>query len=105
MKLLNLRQTLQRPMAEKWTGKLPNTYVPDWSDVWKPARPQKEAGFLWFIYHKAVAVNSWRAQIVPRDQLLPPPNPSCICCPSHLPETVLHRFFSCTKTQVTWAYD
>jgi hypothetical protein len=71
---------------------------PNWNEVWSHSRPQKEVGFLWSVYHKAVAVNHWRAQIGPHI------NSMCVCCPNNVPETVLHRFIFCTRTRLAWEY-
>jgi hypothetical protein len=97
-KLLNPRARLLRSMADKWTGILPASYEPNWNEVWSHSRPQKEAGFLWFVYHKAVAVNHWRAQIGPHI------NSMCVCCPNNVPETILHQFIFCTRTRLAWEY-
>ena len=47
--------------VEKWQGYLPGNYRFYWSQVWDPHRAGKEAAFIWSIWHKAVAVNEWRA--------------------------------------------
>ena len=49
--------------AEKWQGYLLGNYKFYWSQVWDPLRTGKEAAFIWSIWHKAVAVNEWRANI------------------------------------------
>jgi hypothetical protein len=103
-KLLNPRTRLQRPMSEKWSGDVPPTYTPNWRDVWHKSRPQKEAGFLWSVFHKAVAVNYWRAQVIPRNPQIPRPDSRCICCLGGVTETILHRFHHCVKTQAAWTF-
>ena len=52
-------------LADKWQGYFLGNYKFYWSQVWKPLRSGKEAAFMWSIWHKAVAVNEWRARIAP----------------------------------------
>jgi hypothetical protein len=94
-KLLNPR--LQLPMVEKWRRTLPDTYVPNWNEISIKTRPQKEAGFLWSVYHKAVAVNKWRARIFGA-------NADCTNYLGRERETILHRFHHCPKARAAWAY-
>ena len=91
-------------MSEKWTGDVLPTYVPNWRDVWNKSRPQKEAGFLWSVLHKSIAINYWCAQIIPRNPQIPWPDARCICCIGGAIETILHRFHHCTKTQTAWNF-
>jgi hypothetical protein len=91
-RLLNLRLQLQRLMAEKWHGTFPATYVPDWDEIWIKIKPQKEAGFLWSVYHKAVAVNQWRARIFGA-------NADCTNCLGRERESIIHRFHHCPKAR------
>ena len=51
--------------VEKWQGYIPGNYRLYWSHVWDSHRAGKEAAFIWSIWHKAVAVNEWRARIAP----------------------------------------
>jgi hypothetical protein len=44
----------------KWRDVLPNNFQLHWNNVWEKGRGRKEAGFMWQIWHKAVAVNVWR---------------------------------------------
>jgi hypothetical protein len=77
---------------------LPITFFPYWSEVWTRRRPRKEIGFLWSIYHGAVATNVWRACI--NDNIVS----SCNCCTEAPPETLLHRFHHCSKATHAWNY-
>jgi hypothetical protein len=97
-KLLNPRQCLRRPMAEKWTRDLPLTFSPNWSEVWNKEQPQKEAAFVWLVYHKAVAVNQWRKQIF--DEV----DAQCICCPGSHTEFMIHRFHHYMRTRTAWYF-
>ena len=69
--------------AEKWQGYLPGNYCFYWSQVWDPLRTGKEAVFLWSIWHKAVAVNEWRARIAPASI-----SKQCIFCLPNTTESV-----------------
>ena len=69
--------------AEKWQGYLPGNYCFYWSQVWDPLRTGKEAVCLWSIWHKAVAVNEWRARIAPASI-----SKQCIFCLPNTTESV-----------------
>jgi hypothetical protein len=97
-KLLTPRSELARPIPMKWRGLLPATFKPRRYEVWSTNRPQKEAGFLWSLYHCAIAENCWRAQI--SDQI----SPLCPSCHVGLNESILHRFHSCPKTIAAWDF-
>ena len=56
--ILRHRTKLQKPIGPKWCGNLPPTFEPRWNEVWFPHRPQKDAGFIWSMYHCAIAVNA-----------------------------------------------
>lgn len=70
---------------------LPTSFQPDWKKLWAAYKSQKESGFLWTVYHKAIAVNVWRKQICPRI------SDDCDTCPSEIPEIVLHCLVECPK--------
>ena len=50
-------------VERKWRGVLPDNYKLKWDNVWDTERTKKEAGLMWMIWHKAVAVNAWRGAI------------------------------------------
>lgn len=54
------RMTLSLPISVKWAGLVPDTFIPNWAEVWMTGRPRNEAAFLWSFYHRAIAVNQWR---------------------------------------------
>jgi hypothetical protein len=96
--MLNLRRQLTKTIPEKWHGILPASYQPRWIDVWNKHRPQKDAGFLWSVFHCVVAVNAWRivmALVIPI---------ACLCCQAGLEETILHMFFHCARTRLAWQF-
>ena len=96
--MLTKRSQLSRQIPDKWHGALPATYVPRWCELWHKNRPQKEAGFLWSVYHCAVAVHCWRAQMAPGISTF------CTSCTAGLEESILHRFFQCEKTRHAWNF-
>ena len=46
-------------VANKWQGYVPHYYCFNWSHVWASARSGKEFAFMWYVWHKAVAINKW----------------------------------------------
>jgi hypothetical protein len=96
--LLTTSSTLSNSIAHKWEGILPPDYQPDWNEVWLAGRPRKEAGFLWSLYHGAVAVNVWRNRINRAIATV------CTCCAQAVPETLVHCFFECPRAIHVWTY-
>ena len=92
------RLQLQYPISEKWEGLVPPDFRPDWHEVWVPGRPRKEAGFLWSLLHRAIAVNHWRRQTVPTLSDL------CTCCTQGEPETLIHAFYACPEAAAAWRF-
>ena len=82
----------------KWFGVLPAYYKLRWNNVWDLERIRKEAGLMWMIWHKAVAVNAWRSVISQEiDQ-------SCPVCLRGIRETVMHGFWECPAAQKAWKW-
>ena len=50
-------------VVDKWQGHLLGNCKFYWSQVWDVAHSNKEVVCMWFILHKAFAVNEWRACI------------------------------------------
>ena len=96
--LLNPRHHLKHDMAEKWTTILPTSFIPNWMEIWNCRWSKKEVGFIWSIYHGAVATNVWWACISNAI------DPSCTCCNAGLPKTLLHQFHQCNITIHAWRY-
>ena len=59
----------------------------------------KEAAFIWSIWHKAVAVNEWRARIAPASI-----SKQCVFCLPNTSETVKHKFWDCIQARRTWRW-
>jgi hypothetical protein len=85
--------------GDKWQGYLPGNYRFFWSQVWDPLRSGKEAAFIWSIWHKAVAVNEWRARIAPASI-----SKQCIFCLPNTSESVKHKFWDCIQARRTWRW-
>jgi hypothetical protein len=94
--MCKLREVLSRPIPLKWHSMVAADYTPPWKMIWTQERPQKEAAFMWAIYHNAVAVNAWRNRFFPRTSELYP------CYDDAQPETMSHKFFDCNSVQKTW---
>ena len=90
--------SLQKPIQEKWRSEGGLSCVPKWTEVWKSTRSKKEAGFMWSLWHRAVATNSWRGRFLPNvDQ-------SCPSCQLGCVETYTHCFFDCRNAKTVWNY-
>ena len=85
--------------ADKWQGYLPGNYRFQWSQVWDPLRSGKEAAFIWSIWHKAVAVNEWRARIAPASI-----SKQCVFCLPNTSESVKHKFWDCIQARRAWRW-
>jgi len=60
-------------------------------------RCRKEAAFMWAIWNKDVAINSWRAKV---DDSIIQTYPLSQC----KVKTAIHRFWDCSHTQCAWEY-
>lgn len=69
-----------------------------WKSVWQKERTRKEAGLLWLIWQRAVAVNHWRGRIDGSVDI------RCPVCPRQSEESVLHRFWECLSAQRAWQW-
>jgi hypothetical protein len=84
---------------DKWQGYLPRNYKFYWSQIWDPLRAGKEVAFIWSIWHKAVAINEWRARIAPTSI-----SKQCIFCLPNTSELVKHKFWDCIQAQRAWRW-
>jgi hypothetical protein len=82
----------------KWHGLIQDSFNPQRKYVWTRERPQKEAAFLWFVYHNTVALSAWQNRFYPRTP------DSCPCCNLGTPETRVYRFFDCVSAQFAWDF-
>ena len=85
--------------GDKWQGYLPGNYRFHWLQVWDPLRSGKEAAFMWSIWHKAVAVNEWRARIAPASI-----SKQCVFCLPNTSESVKHKFWDCIQARHAWRW-
>ena len=87
--LLRRQTNMPNVVEKKWARVLPTNYKLRWNNIWDTERVRKEAGLMWMIWHKVVAVNAWRGAISQEiDQ-------SCLVCLRGIRETVMHRFWEC----------
>ncbi len=96
--LLKKHHQVPNPMVKKWGGVLPANFRLLWKTVWPAKRVRKEAGLLWLIWHRAVAINHWRGQIYDAIDI------RCPICPRRSDETVLHQFGKCLSAQYAWQW-
>jgi hypothetical protein len=94
--LLHNRQVLKKSQ-HKWQQEYLINFQLDWKDPWLKDRGKKEGGFLWSIWHRAVATNTWRAVI--SEVVL-----DCPSCDLRLEENFLHRFYFCPQVKIAWAF-
>lgn len=87
--LLREKHIIPNPVERKWQGILPFSHQFKWNTVWAKPRIPKEAGLLWLVWHRAVAVNVWKGRI---DNGI---DTGCPICPRRSEESVLHRFWEC----------
>jgi hypothetical protein len=69
-----------------------------WGNVWDKMRSKKEGDFIWSLWHKVVAVNSWRVRFI--DEI----DDKCLMCALDIPETIAHRFWDCKFARRAWDY-
>lgn len=96
--LLRDKHPVPDVIQRKWQGILPLTHRLRWKTIWVKYRTPKEAGLVWLVWHRAVAVNAWRATVNP---LTPT---GCPVCPRHSHESVLHRFWECPAARRVWQW-
>ena len=85
--------------ADKWQGNLSGNCKFYWLQVWDPLHSSKEGAFIWFIWHKAVAVNEWRARIVHASI-----SKQCVICLPNMTESVKHKFWDCVQARRAWRW-
>jgi hypothetical protein len=77
---------LRRSLGCRWSEQLE---LEVWKNVWDRSRINKEAGMLWLIWHRSIAINAWCGRINGNiDQ-------GCPVCANSTTEMVLHRFWEC----------
>ena len=95
--LVGNRTSLKKPVAHKWRHEMEMNFQLKWKENWQD-RSQKEAGFMWSMWHQAVATNTWRANFNPAATADYP------LCNSSVPETYLHRFYACPFSMRFWLF-
>ena len=88
---LSDKETLVKPVQDKWRHEAVITTRLKWKEVWAD-RSQKEAAFMWSMWHQAIATNTWRAKFNPQA------NPDCVVCVNGSQESYIHRFYTCPQS-------
>jgi len=96
--LLRDKHPVPDVIQRKWQGILPLSHRLQWKTIWIKYQTPKEASLLWLVWHRAVAVNAWRASVNPA---IPTGYP---VCPRHTHESILHRFWECPNARHAWQW-
>jgi hypothetical protein len=96
--LLRKRQPPLTLATSKWPNILPGNFRFKWKQLWSSERSKTEAGFIWQIWHKSVALNAWRGRFSPNIDI------TCPVCQTGAVEDTVHRFWHCRSSQDTWSY-
>lgn len=98
--LLSHETDIEQTLADRWKRELLETPKLNWKDNWKKPRVPKEAGFVWALWHRAIAINSWRSKWNPSV------DNSCPFCtgPILRTETSMQRFWECPTAQRAWSF-
>jgi hypothetical protein len=103
-------------VEKRWAWVLPFTFKLRWMNIWCKTRSRKEVGFMWALWNKAIAVNTWRAKV---DNLIKlahcaimKKNPRYINFGSVIMhnglgcthKTLWVRFWECYHAQRAWVY-
>jgi hypothetical protein len=97
--ILKKRHIVPNVVTIKWQGVLPMDYKLRWDNVWDGEKVRKEAGLIWLVWHRAVAVNEWRGRI---NVTMPQ---ACKVCNTGTVESILHRFWECNSAKKVWSWD
>lgn len=85
-------------LPHKWMNEIPPSTFPKWNIIRHKAKAQKEAGFIWSVIHKAVAVNERRGKISMKI------DKSCPHCGPQSVESIEHMFYNCPLAQQGWQH-
>ena len=61
--------------------------------------PVKKIAFMWSIWHKAMAINEWRARIA-----LASISKQCVFCLPNTSELIKHKFWDCIQARRAWRW-
>jgi hypothetical protein len=84
-------------VEKRWIRVFFFTFKLRWTNIWCKMQSRKEAGFMWALWNKPIAVNTWRAKV---DNSI---NQTCPLC-SNGEESMLHKFWECCHAQRAWEY-
>lgn len=94
-----LNHSLIKPVApNKWQGFLLDSYQLKWACILGQRKSWKEAAFICFIWHHAMAVNEWCAKILVNIST------QCAYCLPFPKLTLKHRFWDFIQGQCTWRW-
>jgi hypothetical protein len=79
-------------VEKRWVGALPFTFMLRWMNIWCKMWSRKEAGFMWALWNKAIAINIWRVKV---DKSI---NQTCPLCDNEN-KSMLHKFWECCHAQ------
>ena len=96
--MLVQRDSLWKSIGEKWRHERRINFPIDWRELWKLEQGKKEGGFMWSLWHQAVATNSWQGRINTKI------DHSCPMCPSALRVTYTQRFYDCEQAKIAWHF-
>ncbi len=84
-------------VKKRWIRVLLFTFKLKWTNIWCKMRSRKEMGFMWALWNKAIALNTWRLKVNNSiDQTYP--------LWSNGEKSMLHRFWECCHAQQAWQY-
>jgi hypothetical protein len=95
--MLDSSTYLKKPILEKWSCERAVDFPLNWDDPWHPQRGKKEGGFMWSVWHQAVATNTWRKRFTRRDM-------HCVYCNASKDETYTHWFYDCRQARMFWTF-
>jgi hypothetical protein len=77
-------------VVEKRVGVLPFIFKQKWMNIWCKTKSRKEVGFMWALWNKAIAINTWRSKV---------DNSINQTCPlfGNEEESMLHKFWVVMK--------
>lgn len=100
LRLLLTRQAARPHTAlNKWSAQLNRPIPPDvWQSTWLKFRSATENTFMWQIFYRILATQTWRFPQKPASD----PEIWCLRCSTGTPEDVLHCIWSCPASRRCW---
>ncbi len=92
----NYGMKIDRNIIKKWSPMVPNPLNFKWKDVKMKTKLKKDVSLIWMVWHRAIVVNVWNANINKDIAMM------CPSCNLEPPKFVIHRFWDCPKSKVAW---